>query len=207
MAWARRCAENPRCCVNTTSGVAFFHTRSHWTPKLPLSFAQTVAWMQRSRFCVCPGGDVTYNQRYFLALFSGCVPVIFGFTPAVSLGGSYCGAARGRDGPRSRTVSWWKPKGPANAGINPFAAEIDHEELVVELPRQQIDGFVQRLRAVPDAVVERKQRAIEAVRPLLLFDTSGARPDAFSMMLRELLRTLPPRQPLAPRRRRHSEKQ
>ena len=75
------CAAEPSCCVNASSGVAFFHTRSHWHPQLPLSHSQTAHWMQRSTFCVCPGGDVTYNQRYFLALLAGCVPVIFGFTP------------------------------------------------------------------------------------------------------------------------------
>ena len=75
------CAAEPSCCVNASSGVAFFHTRSHWHPQLPLSHSQTALWMQRSTFCVCPGGDVTYNQRYFLALLAGCVPVIFGFTP------------------------------------------------------------------------------------------------------------------------------
>ena len=53
----------------------------HWNPQLPLSHSQTVDWMQRATFCVCPGGDVTYNQRYFLALLAGCIPVIFGFTP------------------------------------------------------------------------------------------------------------------------------
>ena len=53
-------------------------------------------------------------------------------------------------------------------------------------------------------MVEAKQRAIEKVRHLLLYDPTGARPDAFSMMLRELARVLPPRsQPAAepPRRR------
>ena len=34
-------------------------------------------------------------------------------------------------------MSWWKPKGPSNAGINPFAEQIDHAQLVVEFPRAQ----------------------------------------------------------------------
>ena len=156
------CAVDPTCCVNTSSGVAFFHTRSHWHPQLPLSHSQTATWMQRSTFCVCPGGDVTYNQRYFLALLAGCVPVIFGFTPTETALGvgrvrgptetagrvrgptETAGRARGGvSGVRGSVsgrpaVSWWKPKGPSNEGINPFAAEIDHSELVVEFPRAQV---------------------------------------------------------------------
>ena len=58
-------------------------------PKRPGPVSNTTV----NEWFTCPGGDVTYNQRYFLALFSGCVPVIFGFTPAESLGGSYYGAA------------------------------------------------------------------------------------------------------------------
>ena len=79
---------------------------------------------QRSTFCVCPGGDVTYNQRYFLALLAGCVPVIFGFTPtetaapaADPAAGHAAGHAAGRGrgaragagvAPRrGPAVSWW----------------------------------------------------------------------------------------------------
>ena len=107
-------------------------------------------------------------------------------------------------------MSWWKPKGPSNEGINPFASDIDHDELVVEFPRSQIRGFIERLRSVPPEVVEAKQRAIERVRHQLLYDPTGARPDAFSMMLRELVRVLPPqpgigKQPSeVPRRRRRA---
>ena len=49
------------------------------------------------------------------------------------------------------------------------------------------------------------------MRHRLLYDPTGARPDAFSMMLRELVRVLPDRQPGAakqpsevPRRRRRA---
>lgn len=105
-------------------------------------------------------------------------------------------------------MSWWKPKGPSNEGINPFAAEIDHSELVVEYSHAQIRGFIERLRSVPPEVIEAKQRAIERVRHHLLYDPTGARPDAFSMMLRELVQVLPPRngkQPSeVPRRRRRA---
>ena len=223
------CAADPTCCVNATSGVAFFHTRSHWHPQLPLSHAQTARWMQRSSFCVCPGGDVTYNQRYFLALLAGCVPVIFGFTPTETAAPAAAGTRTRAGRPAVRrhgpAVSWWKPKGPSNEGINPFAAEIDHSELVVEFPRaqvvanphphphphpnnpnpnpninlnlnpnpNQIRGFIERLRSTPPEVIEAKQRAIERVRHHLLYDPTGARPDAFSMMLRELVQVLPPR--------------
>eukprot|EP00966_Prymnesium_polylepis_P086750 2008016-Prymnesium_polylepis.1 len=35
--------------------------------------------MRRSRFCLCPGGDTPYTKRFFLALLTGCVPVVFKF--------------------------------------------------------------------------------------------------------------------------------
>ena len=77
--------------------------------------------------------------------------------------------------------------------------------------RGQIRGFIERLRSVPPELIEAKQRAIERVRHRLLYDPTGARPDAFSMMLRELVRVLPDRQPGAakqpsevPRRRRRA---
>jgi hypothetical protein len=49
------------------------------------------------------------------------------------------------------------------------------------------------VRFVHLEVIEAKQRAIERVRHHLLYDPTGARPDAFSMMLRELVQVLPPR--------------
>ena len=51
-------------------------------------------------------------------------------------------------------------------------------------------GFIDRLRRIPDHVVESKQRAIERVRHLLLYDMSGGREDAFTMLLRQLLPVL-----------------
>ena len=183
------CSRVPRCCVNASSGVAFFHTRSHWHPVTPLGFGATIEWMQRSRFCVCPPGDVPYNKRYFTALLAGCVPVLFSFRSQV---------------PNER--NWWKPrKGPGQRDIDPFYEQINHTELGVVLVSDgeaDIRGFIQRLRDIPDAVVEAKQRAIERVRHLLLYDMSGSREDAFTCMLRQLVKqlaALPPeegRQPL-----------
>ena len=57
------CRAKPSCCVNASSRVAFFHSRSHWHPVTPLGFGATIEWMQRSRFCICPPGDVPYNKR------------------------------------------------------------------------------------------------------------------------------------------------
>ena len=175
--------------------------------------------MQRSRFCVCPPGDVPYNKRYFTALLAGCVPVLFSF--------------RGQLGERN----WWKPrtshspctlhcmsalcsllrvhcvgtvwalcgycvgcrwkprKGPGQRDIDPFHAQINHSELVVEVTVEReadIRGFLDRLRAIPDAVVDAKQRAIERVRHRLLYDMSGSREDAFTCVLRQLVAMLPP---------------
>ena len=147
-------------------------------PLGPLGFAETIRWMQRSKFCICPPGDVPYNKRYFTALLAGCIPVIFSYPSAV---------------PKER--NWWKiRKGPPQKNINPFSSQIDHSQLVVELPVESVDqikGFLRRLDAVPDAVVVAKQRAIEKVRHLLLYDMSGGREDAFTCMLRELLQVLP----------------
>ena len=51
-------------------------------------------------------------------------------------------------------------------------------------------GFIERLRDVPDDVVEAKQREIERVRHLLLYDVSGTHEDAFSAMLRQTVQML-----------------
>ena len=170
------CAARPRCCVNEGAGLAFFHVGSHWAPQPPLDWSQTVAWMQRARFCLCPGGDTPYTKRFFLALLAGCVPVVFAFP-------SY---------PKARQrFNWWQPGGPANDDMYPFANRINYSELVLELPPAHLDGFVERLRAVPDNVVEWKQRRIEEVRHSLIYDTSGAQAaDAFTMVLRELIEKL-----------------
>ena len=140
----------------------------------PLGFSATIEWMQRSRFCLCPPGDVPYNKRLFTALLSGCVPVLFSFQSQV---------------PHER--NWWKPhKGPGQRSIDPFHAMINYTELGVEVPvehESDLRGFIRRLRDIPDDVVEAKQRAIERVRHLLLFDVSGTREDAFTMLLRQLI--------------------
>ena len=53
-----------------------------------------------------------------------------------------------------------------------------------------IKGFIDKLREIPDAVVRAKQRAIERVRHLLLYDMSGSREDAFTCMLRQVIKHL-----------------
>ena len=168
------CGVRPRCCVNASAGVAFFHTRSHWHPVTPLGFAATIDWMQRSRFCICPPGDVPYNKRLFTALLSGCVPVLFSFRSQVA-----------------PERNWWKPrKGPGQRDIDPFYEQIDYTALGVEVTvddEKDLAGFIERLRDIPDAVVEAKQRAIERVRHLLVYDMTGKRDDAFSSMLRQLV--------------------
>lgn len=45
-------------------------------------------------------------------------------------------------------------------------------------------------RRVPHHVVEEKQRSMERVRHLLLYDPTGAREDAFTMILRTLIEQL-----------------
>ena len=182
------CALEPKCCVNATSQIAYFYSHSHWHPITPLGFAATVTWMQRARFCVCPPGDVPYNKRYFTALLAGCVPVLFSFRSQIA-------------GERN----WWKPrKGAGQRDIDPFYAQINHSALGVEVRVEKeadIAGFLERLRDIPTEIVERKQRAIERVRHLLLYDVSGTREDAFSCVLRQLLPMLAqvarsrPRQP------------
>lgn len=53
-----------------------------------------------------------------------------------------------------------------------------------------IKGFLPKLLEIPAEVVELKQRRIEAVRHLLLYDMTGSQTDAFSAALRELLMQL-----------------
>mmetsp|Transcript_47277 Transcript_47277/g.106577 ORF Transcript_47277/g.106577 Transcript_47277/m.106577 type:complete len:217 (-) Transcript_47277:54-704(-) len=140
------CSSKPNCCVNRRLGVAYFYSKSHWLPVTPLSFSETIVWMQRARFCLCPPGDVPYNKRYFTALLSGCVPVLFTFSNT-----------RGE-------LNWWKQKrGPAgHLEQEPFWRHINHTELVIELDGQNgVAGFIEKLRRIPLAVVEEKQRRIE----------------------------------------------
>ena len=191
------CGLQPSCCVNATSGVAYFHSGSHWLPTTPLGFRSTVEWMQRSRFCLCPPGDVPYNKRYFTALLAGCVPVVFSF--------------RSQLGPAER--NWWKPlKGPGQRDIDPFYQQINHTKLAVEIfvderdAKGSIAHFLDALREVPDAVVEAKQRAIERVRHLLLYNMNGSKEDAFTCALRQLLRMLPTKAGRTRRRRESSDR-
>ena len=196
------CAARPRCCVNEREGVAYFFVGSHWAPRLPLSWVSTVEHMQRSRFCLCPGGDTPYTKRFFLALLTGCVPVVFKFEAHAHLASVAAAGAAGRVTAaatrRTRTAhvtyagssSWWKDGGPPNDAALPFSGRIPYHDLVVEIPSGQLKGFVNVLRRVPHHVVEEKQRRIEAVRHLLLYDPSGAREDAFTMVIRDLIERL-----------------
>lgn len=175
------CDRAPWCCVNAAEKVAYFSVGSHWTPRLPLDWEQTAVWMGSSTFCLCPGGDTPYSKRFFMALLAGCVPVVFVFP-------SYPAT------PRRSLTNWWRAGGPANDDMLPFSNAINYSELVVEIPSAELGGFVERLRRIPHAVVEEKQRRIERVRHLLLFDPSGAGEDAFTMILRTLIEQLvPPR--------------
>ena len=168
------CRSKPMSCVNTSNGVAFFYSGSHWHPVTPLGFGATIEWMRKSKFCICPPGDVPYNKRYFTALLVGCVPVVFSFRSQI---------------PDER--NWWKPKkGPGQRDIDPFYEQINHSELAVEMNvdvEKDVIGMYDRLRDIPDHVVEAKQRAIERVRHLLLYDLSGSKPDAFTCMLRQVI--------------------
>ena len=179
------CAREPTCCVNATTRTAYFHSGSHWRPTTPLGFKETIEWMQRSRLCLCPPGDVPYNKRYFTALLAGCVPVLFSFPSQV----------RGER-------NWWKfLKGPGQRDIDPFYHAINHSALGVEVridrfserDTRDVTGFLDRVRATPDEVVVAKQRAIEGQRHKLLYDMSGSAEDAFTGVLRQLLTMLRPR--------------
>ena len=91
--------------------------------------------------------------------------------------------------------------------VDPFYKQINHSKLAVEIfvdernAAGSIASFLDDLRLVSDAVVEAKQRAIERVRHLLLYDPTGTREDAFTCTLRQLLHMLPTR---AQRERRHA---
>ena len=92
--------------------------------------------------------------------------------------------------------NWWKPrKGPGQRDIDPFYTQLNHSRLVVEVPVDtpgSLTGFLERLRAVPDEVVLAKQREIDRVRRMLIYDTSGSgHADAFTAVLREVIAMLP----------------
>ena len=113
------------------------------------------------------------------ALDAGCVPVLFSFPSQI----------RGE-------TNWWKPnKGPGQRDIDPFYSQINHSELVVDIPMvpgASVRGVFDRLHLIPDSVVKAKQRAIERIRHLLLYDMNGSRPDAFTLTLLQLLDLNPP---------------
>ena len=180
---------------------------SHHTPNAHLDWSKTITWMQRSRFCLCPGGDTPYSKRFFLALAAGCIPVVFSF-------GAYEGAP-------GRRYNWWAEGGASNDDALPFSSTIDYSRLVVAVNSSDVVGFIERLRQVasrnsrppatqpprraadprrslqvPHALVEEKQRQIERARHHLLYDVTGAREDAFSAALRELVRRYVVQSPL-----------
>ena len=158
---------------------------SHWAPRLPLTWAATVDHMRRSRFCLCPGGDTPYTKRFFLALLSGCVPVVFAFpSRATSSDGGMGNASSDAGG---AGVNWWSHGGPALEDAYPFSDSISYRDLVVEIASSEVVGFVETLRRVPHALVEEKQRRIEAVRRLLMYDPTGSGEDAFTMVLKQLI--------------------
>ena len=169
------CFEKPWCCVNKREGTAYFSVGSHRAPNAHLDWAKTIAYMQRSRFCLCPGGDTPYTKRFFLAITSGCVPVVFSFR-------SYEG-----DAPRT---NWWKEGGPVTEDLYPFTRSINYSELVVEVNSSRVNGFIDELRTVPPEVVEEKQRNLERVRHHFLYNPAGTSEDAFTMTLHELIRVL-----------------
>jgi len=116
---------------------------------------------------------------------------------------------RSQIGPAER--NWWKPlKGPGQRDVDPFYNQINHTKLAIEIfvderdAKGSIEHFLDQLRAVPDAVVEAKQRAIEKVRHLLLFDPTGSREDAFTCALRQILHMLPTKMQTQRRATHHS---
>ena len=183
------CSAEPKCCVNQHEGVAYFFVGSHWAPRLPLTWTATIDHMRRSRFCLCPGGDTPYTKRFFLALLSGCIPVVFTF-PSRDTSGDGGAHSASPDAGKSVGVNWWSHNGPPLDDAFPFSDRIAYRDLVVEIPSAMVVGFVEVLRRVPHALMEEKQRRIEAVRHLLLYDPTGSGEDAFTMVLRELIRRL-----------------
>ena len=109
------------------------------------------------------------------------------------LGGA--GTPRHRRSTRGELHRWKQRRGPAgHVEQEPFWSIINHTDLVVEIDgRGGVKGFIDKLRSVPAAEVEEKQRRIEAVRHHLLYNMEGSQPDAFSATLRQLVAHLPPR--------------
>lgn len=174
-----------------------YHTSDAWR-------VRTLAnWPCAAWFALRAGCPPRGSKRYFTALLAGCVPVLFSFQSQV---GERCTLSNQPGTPRAAMTAlpvcaqvrgernWWKPrKGPGQRDIDPFYEQINHSELAVEVTINtdaDYKGFVDRLRAVPTALVEAKQRAIERVRGLLLYDVSGSSEDAFTCLLRQLMPVL-----------------
>eukprot|EP00928_Gymnodinium_smaydae_P050886 TRINITY_DN3441_c0_g1_i6.p1 TRINITY_DN3441_c0_g1~~TRINITY_DN3441_c0_g1_i6.p1 ORF type:complete len:1000 (+),score=106.69 TRINITY_DN3441_c0_g1_i6:50-3049(+) len=132
-----------------------------------LNQRETADRMRSSTFCPIPKGDLPYTTRYFLAVLSGCIPVVILY----------------------EGNSWFQPDGPRVEDTYPWATghrKVDHRSMVVEIPEHRVDDLVPILLALPTHEIVKRRQAIFAQRETLAYDFSGSRPDAFSVLLKEI---------------------
>ena len=114
-----------------------------------------------------------------MALLTNCIPVVFTYT-----------ARSAHISKATHSTNWFATNGKPNEVAWPFFEHLNYSDLVVEFPGAQVHGYIERLRRIPNTVVEEKQRHIERVRHLFLYDMEGTGEDAFTMVLRQLIAAL-----------------
>jgi len=129
--------------------------------------------MRNAVFCPCPTGDLPYQKRFFDALLSDCIPVVFRFPS--------------NDG---TSHSFW-PRGPTWNKTLPFAnieipGAIDYNRAILQLRVDQMPNLLQILHDEPAESIKARLDYIAAIRGKLLYDFNGTQQDAFSNMLREV---------------------
>ena len=131
-----------------------------------LMSAERIRFMRNATFCVCPPGDFPYMQRFYQALLSLCIPVVFTFP-------SHTYNTTGE-------VSWHRHGGAAVADSHPFPWHIDWARAVLQVEFAKVVGgaLERQILEVTNAEVAAKRAYIRSIRHLLQYDVqyeAGAR--------------------------------
>lgn len=129
--------------------------------------------MRNAVFCPCPTGDLPYQKRFFDALLSDCIPVVFRFPSNEGTG-----------------FSFW-PRGPMWNRTLPFAnlevpGAIDYRRAILQLEVDQMPNLLQILDDEPVDRIKARLDYIVTIRNKLVYDFKGTQQDAFSNVLREI---------------------
>lgn len=135
-----------------------------------LTQSETIARLKNATFCPCPPGDLPFQKRFYLALLSGCIPVMILFDDM-----------KGHQG-------WWAHGYPSVDDAYPWPNQTPYQELVFEVSISDVVAgrLVKILEAVPDKEIKRRRRKIANVRNKFVIDYEGSAPDGFTMILESI---------------------